>query len=388
MSTITAIIPTYNRSSLLRECIGSVLAQTRPLDEIIVVDDGSTDDTQAVMGSYGDRVKLLTKPNGGKASALNLALAQCTGDYVWICDDDDYAAPDGLTHLAAALDDDASAGFAFGTFRIFTGEGRARVFSPPTYWRREEEPNPALNFLEEMFTFQFAMLVRRSLYQKVGTFREDLIRSQDYDMAIRLSQAAKGEYVPEVIFFQRRHEGQRGPSGKSFAAEGSIRKWLEYDQKIFAGVRSTIPLQRFTPTFALGWDGARAERAAYLERACVLAQRAMWDDAITDLGHAGNIGETPASPEEIRLAEAVIRNALAWDVLAGRKDWIRALHECGSKSAYGRDILYAACRPLVWQSRSSLIRGDAGGGIRKLKLLAAILGPRGAYRRALASLKG
>src|SRR5689334_4837795 len=118
-STICAIIPIYNRSSMLRESIDSILAQTRPVQEIIVVNDGSTDDTIDVVRSYGDRLKLINKTNGGKASAVNLALKHCQSDYIWICDDDDLARPDGTKLLANALDENECIDFAFGTFQIF-----------------------------------------------------------------------------------------------------------------------------------------------------------------------------------------------------------------------------------------------------------------------------
>src|SRR5580692_6093554 len=118
-TSIGVIIPTYNRASMLRECIDSILAQTRPVQQIIVVNDGSTDETESLIASYGERVTLLTKENGGKASALNLALPHCKMDYVWICDDDDIAERDGAEHLAAALDANASVDFAYSTFRHF-----------------------------------------------------------------------------------------------------------------------------------------------------------------------------------------------------------------------------------------------------------------------------
>lgn len=229
-SSICALIPTYNRAAFLKECIDSILAQSRPLQEIIVVNDGSTDDTASLVASYGSRVALINKGNGGKASALNLGLRQCRSDYVWICDDDDIAAPDGLEHLASALDADPEAGFSYGNFELFRDSAAGRVFSPPTYWAREGEPNIHIQFMEEMFTFQFAMLVRRSLYATIGGFREDLIRGQDHEMAIRLARRAKAIAVPDVIFFQRVHDGQRGHASGKFSIKANENKWLGFGQ--------------------------------------------------------------------------------------------------------------------------------------------------------------
>jgi GT2 family glycosyltransferase len=385
-STICAIIPTFSRAAMLRECIDSILAQTRPLDQIIVVNDGSTDDTQNIVKSYGERVTLISKPNGGKSSAINLALPLCKTDYVWICDDDDIAAPDGAEVLAVALDADADAGFAFGTFKIFRDEVGERVYSPPTYWLREGEPDFHIQFLEEMFTFQFAMLVRRSLYEKTGPFQEDLIRSQDHEMAIRLARNAKPVYVPQVIFFQRVHEGQRGSGSASFASEANARQWLAYGQKMIAPIRKDYRLEEFTPTFARSWDIVRARRAALIERACICAGRALWDEAIADFCDAAGSSAVAPSPEKLRLAEAVIRQPLSWQMLGDRPDWIAGLRACYRMNDYGRRIIFAACRPLVWQARHSFQNGDVRGGIRRLRLMMKILGIRGMFSRVLSSL--
>jgi hypothetical protein len=331
---------------------------------------------------------LISKPNGGKASALNLAMAQCTGDYIWICDDDDVAAPDGLDALAAILDADPSVGFAFGTFKIFRDEPSGRVFTEPTYWARVAEPNPKLNFLEEMFTFQFAMLVRRSLYQEIGRFREDLVRSQDYDMAIRLSRHAKAVYVPKVIFFQRVHDNARGSKSDLFAAKKSAEKWLTYDQAIFASVRDQFQLDEFVPSFALGWDKNRAERAALIQRACVFAQRAMWDVATADFRRATELGGGAASPQELDLVQAVIRNALAWDRLATNTDWLAQLRRCYDANEFGRQIILNTCRPLVWHARQMYSSGNIAGGNRMLKTLVAAVGLGGTLTRIRISLFG
>ena len=384
--TVCAIIPTYNRSGMLRECIDSILMQSYPPQQIIVVNDGSTDDTETVVQRFGDRVQLITKPNGGKAAALNFALVQCKTDYVWICDDDDVAAPDGLEHLVKALDADASLGFVFGTFNIFKDTDHARAFTPPTYWRRYKEPNPRINFLEEMFTFQYAMLVRRSLYQQVDRFREDMIRSQDYEMTLRLLQNTTCDYVPHVIFHQRQHEGTRGASQDSFAIGQAMQKWLSYDQKIFMEVRRSWTLDEFTPTFATNWPQPEAHRAALVERGCVFAKRALWGEAIADLRQAATSASTPPTADEIDIAESIIRTSLPWAILVGDRHWIHALHELYKLNAFGQGIVLAACRPLIWQSRTYIRNGDIGSAFILLRLLSRITGFGGMMRRILKSL--
>jgi hypothetical protein len=293
---------------MLGECIDSILAQTRPVQEIIVVNDGSTDDTIDVIQSYGDRLTLFNKTNGGKASALNLALKHCQSDYVWICDDDDLAAPDAVKHLTNALDLNEDIDFAFGTYQLFRNDKGNHFYSEVMTSGLECEPNICLRFLEEMFTYQYAMLARRSLYERVGPFREELIRAQDYDMVIRLARSFKGVHVPKVIFYMRAHDGVRGSASDVILPEDSVRRQFIYDQKIFSWVKQEFHIHEFTPTFALKWDQALAERAALLERACVFAAHAMWDDAIDNFRQAGQSSAIPAKPEELKLAERVIKD--------------------------------------------------------------------------------
>lgn len=384
-SSVCAIIPTYNRAALLRESIDSILAQTRPVQEIIVVNDGSTDDTENTIRSYGNRITLINKENGGKASALNLAFTQCTSDYIWLCDDDDVADQSGVGHLVAALDADDSISFAFGHFMFFRDEATGRSYSDPGYWKREEETNIKINFLEEMFTGLSAMLVRRSLYSETGPFREDLIRSQDYDMVLRLSRTAKARHIPQTIFFQRQHEGIRGTTTNFFPAEESRQKWLTYDKKIFAQIKQKYSLEEFIPTFALNWDNILSKRAALIQRGCIFARHAMWDDAISDFCRVNDFGITPITSQELYLVEAVISYPLSWTALRENLAWIRKLHECYRSGGNVHRIIFAACRPLLWQARDMVKNRDIRGGAQLLNILFGILGIRGGLTRGLLS---
>src|SRR5690606_24595967 len=90
---VSIIIPTYNRANYLKESLDSVIAQTYPNKEIIVINDGSTDETTEILQEYKHSIKYFNKENGGKSSAINLGLKKATGDYIWIFDDDDIALP-------------------------------------------------------------------------------------------------------------------------------------------------------------------------------------------------------------------------------------------------------------------------------------------------------
>jgi glycosyltransferase involved in cell wall biosynthesis len=386
-STISAIIPTYNRSAFLKECVESLLNQSRHIDEIIIVNDGSTDDTATIAQSYGSAVIYLSKSNGGKASALNLALNHCSSDYIWICDDDDIAAADGAAVLASALDTDPFIGLAYGTFKIFQDTSTGRAFSPPTYWHRPDETNVTINFLEEMFTFQFSMLVRRTAYETVGLFDETLLRSQDYDMVLRLLRNVRSTFVPHVIFFQRQHTGARGPASEQFDAHASERKWLHYDQKIFHKIWRNYSLEEFIPTFALSWEKVPARRAALVQRACIFAKRALWDAAISDLEEAAaSAGAQKPKKEEVSLAESVVRNNLAWICLIDNDIFVQKLRQIHDMNSFGEGIILAISRPILWQARSLLRAGEIGMATQLIRILHRIVGIQGLAVRAYRSI--
>ena len=90
---VTVIVPTFNRASMLQQCIDSVLKQTAKPLEIIVVDDGSTDATAAIANGFPPVVRYLAKRNEGKGAALNFALPFARGEWIWFFDDDDVALP-------------------------------------------------------------------------------------------------------------------------------------------------------------------------------------------------------------------------------------------------------------------------------------------------------
>src|ERR1019366_2789020 len=91
--SVSVIIPAYNAGQRIARAIASALAQTRPVLEIIVVDDGSTDDTAKVASSFGPPVQVTSKPNGGPASARNLAASLAQGDWLAMLDADDWWFP-------------------------------------------------------------------------------------------------------------------------------------------------------------------------------------------------------------------------------------------------------------------------------------------------------
>src|SRR6056297_1463995 len=136
MTSITAIVPTYNRAAFLAETLASLAAQTRPVAEILVWDDGSTDGTEQAARAAPGPIRYFRSANGGKSRALNAAMAEARGDLIWICDDDELALPQAAETLAAMLEAAPEAGAAGGSYVRFRDDPvtGARSETGPGYW--------------------------------------------------------------------------------------------------------------------------------------------------------------------------------------------------------------------------------------------------------------
>jgi glycosyltransferase involved in cell wall biosynthesis len=203
---VSVVIPCYNRASYVGEAVDSVLDQTYENLEVIVVDDGSTDDSLAVVRSYGDRVKVLQHPGGvnrGQSAAINLGVAHADGEYVAILDSDDYWALDKLEKQVAVLQADPAIGLVYGNARVVDAYGNLLYTRYGEYHEERNEPGRIL--VDCYFSVPSNALIRHAVLDAVGGFNEELRAAQDHDMAIRIAEATRLAYIPDVMFQYRRH---------------------------------------------------------------------------------------------------------------------------------------------------------------------------------------
>src|SRR5690349_12658433 len=123
MSKVSAIIPVFNGEATLREAIDSALAQNIDDAEIIVVDDGSTDSTPAIIQSYGARLRHLRQPNSGPATARNAAVKNAAGEYLAFLDADDKWLPGMLARTVAVLQSDPGCALVYGDLIMVDSDG-------------------------------------------------------------------------------------------------------------------------------------------------------------------------------------------------------------------------------------------------------------------------
>ena len=202
---VSVIVPTYNGARFLAQTIESVLAQTYPNLEVLVVDDGSTDATSSIATGYGSRVRYIQQANAGTAAARNRGVAEARGDYIALLDHDDLWLPHKLERQMPTFASDPAIGVVFARiefFRTETGEVTAHYFPG-----LELGPHDLL--AHRILPIQTVVIRRRAL-EAVGPFDVDLRGTDDWDLGIRLSAQFRMVGVPETLAKVRLHPDQQG----------------------------------------------------------------------------------------------------------------------------------------------------------------------------------
>lgn len=373
----TVLLPTFNRSALLVQTLESLFAQTLAPAEIIVLDDGSTDDTQERMKAYEGRVRYIREPNTGKSNKLNAHMALAQHPLIWIMDDDDLAMPQALEAMTALISGKPQIGFAYGHYKRFSvdAEGERRVWDCG-YWRDIDDDGFFQAILEDFFVHHPGLLVRRSAYEAVGPFEPRYTRSEDYDMMIRLARRFDGAKTDEVVFLQRQHDGERFGG---LAADKRNEVWIKEAAAMFTAVRETLTLPEYLrrsqqPAGPL-WPALHRE--ALILRGAIMARHKLWDFCFEDLTAACTV---KGAPRELNRNETdAIRRSLfskfgipelLTDPTIGAR--MAALSKLGP---VGREITRTFSRALVYFIRTDLQAGrfsDAG----RFGALAASLVPK------------
>lgn len=202
--SVGVIIPTYNAAGLVGEAVASVLAQDPPADQLVVVDDGSTDETASVLQRYAGRLEYVRQPNRGPAAARNTGLTRLETDTVVFLDADDLLLPGALEGRRGLLAQ-GDAMWAHTEGLLQDGSGRRRLFSETTATaaglRREGWIFPDL--LRRNFITMDAVIVRRDALRTVGGFDETIRGTEDWDLWLRLAVRYPVRYSPEPTFLYR-----------------------------------------------------------------------------------------------------------------------------------------------------------------------------------------
>jgi glycosyltransferase involved in cell wall biosynthesis len=201
--TVTAVVAAYNAELWIGETISAILGQTRPPDEVVVVDDGSTDATAQILRGLDDAIHVVTRANGGCPAAFNTAFGAASGDYVAMCGADDVWEPDKLERQMAAIAEHPEVDVAFGgavTFGLSDWEWPAAPGSGILDHRQLTE-----QLYRDDFICASTVIIRRSLFERLGPFVERF-SADDYDYWMRaLAARAVFHYEPRRLVRYRRH---------------------------------------------------------------------------------------------------------------------------------------------------------------------------------------
>src|SRR5579859_6087931 len=133
----SVVVNNHNYGRFLRAAIDSALAQTHSEVEVVVVDDGSTDDSAAIIASYGDRIVPILKDNRGQASAVNVGVARSHGEIVFLLDSDDVLRPDIVERVVHAFEADPAVVWVMFRLEVIDRDGRSKsVLKPPGHMPR------------------------------------------------------------------------------------------------------------------------------------------------------------------------------------------------------------------------------------------------------------
>jgi len=203
---ISVIIPVYNQAQFLGHAIDSVLAQTWKDYELIVVDDGSTDESGEVAKRYGSRLRYVRKANAGGASALNAGVRLAKGSWIAILPSDDMWEPSKLERQWRFIDIHPEAAFVYSDYLIIDSTGKPqRTTSHPV---PPERARQRIHLLRGCFINGGSVLLRKSLFEEIGGFDEGNRYAPDYDYWLRVTERYSAVRIPEPLLRYRVHSGQ------------------------------------------------------------------------------------------------------------------------------------------------------------------------------------
>ncbi len=202
---VSVIIPAYNARATICETLHSVLQQTLREIEVIVIDDGSVDDTLAQIATLNDpRLKVFSGPNQGHSGARNRGLQQATGEFISFIDADDQWTIDKLEQQRLALQHHPTAGVAYSWTQCIDAAGKRLYDVPPAQF--EGDVWQAL-LLGNFLTSGSNILIRRSVVAAVGAFNTALSKAEDWEYFLRLAQQTHFVLVPAYQIFYRKLPG-------------------------------------------------------------------------------------------------------------------------------------------------------------------------------------
>ena len=207
MKKVSVIIPNYNYGRFLAEAIESALNQTYEPHEIIVVDDGSTDESREILEKYGDRIRVHYQKNEGVGAARNMGAEMATGDILAFLDADDYWSPQKLEKQLAELLSDPTIGLVHCGLQYVDDKGE--LGEEYLFGLSGWVATNLLRFEPVIAGPGGTTLMRKDVFLEMGGYdtNKDLHPSEDWDLSYRIATKYKFGFVREPLLYYRQHGG-------------------------------------------------------------------------------------------------------------------------------------------------------------------------------------
>lgn len=207
---VSVIMPAYNRAPYLKASIDSVLRQTYPDYELIVIDDESTDETAKIVLDYPfPHIHYFKVPHGGPSRARNFGIRKTSGEVIAFLDSDDLWEPESLACRMRVFEEHPEAGVVFSDYKRIDPQGK--VLEESVLGARAaalERGTAVCDLLEDCPVTTNTALVRKALLKQAGLFDENLVWAEDYDLWLRLSQVCSFQFVARPLTRYRLHPDQ------------------------------------------------------------------------------------------------------------------------------------------------------------------------------------
>ena len=282
--TFTIVMPAFNAAPTIAPAIRSVLAQTRRDFQLVVVDDGSTDDTaQRIRPFEADsRLEVVRQPNRGLAAARNIAIERAQGRFVSMLDSDDLWLPRYLEVMAETLGRDPEAGFAYTDAWLFD-DARRRILRASAMAYQDPPdvpPADARAFLEELLQRNFVFTsatVRRSVLQEVGGYRESLAASEDYELWLRIvARGYRGARAPGRLAVYRKRPGTLSTDEpRMFSSMREVARIVAEEYDVPPSIRDLARARMTSLNAAVSSDGRALSRRYRIRALLVRLKRAV-----------------------------------------------------------------------------------------------------------------
>jgi glycosyltransferase involved in cell wall biosynthesis len=373
----SVIIPTFKRAQLLGDAVRAALSQTYTNREILVVDDGSPDDTRSVSRTFGEAIRYFRQENRGKSAALNLGIAASTGDAIIVLDDDDLFPPWTLAKHAEALERNRAADFSFGRFVRFYGD---KLPAPSDLWDKEFVPTRdprrlVVKLMENSFLPNPAWAVRREAQMRVGPYDESNYYGHDYDMILRLARTNEGVFIDDPVLYQRKHLSSRGPSAEQTFILDTVDKWVKYDALLFNKLDREWSLSDFRP-FRDEGPSERQEALALLQKGVILFQRKVYDGATRALSdYRRHLRDRSPDLVELRIATGLLGCRYGITDLIAKKNSASDIVHPFRSTHWPLSMRVAFASQIRWRIRGALTVGNVGYALDLAKFSWRTFGP-------------